>query len=410
MVFMKKVVIALVGVLVLIGSFFFFKNDKKEKSNNDVKVNQQFNDINKDEILDKVNNKINEMSTQEKIAQMIVIAWRDPNTYEELYNTFRSKRFGGFILFRENMDTLNNTREFVKTLKNISDIPLIVSIDEEGGLVSRLKYIKDVKVTDVPYMYYLGKTNNEALAYDVGRVIAEELRVIGVNVVHAPVIDIYSNLNNTVIGKRSFGSDYLLINKMAGSLARGLEDNGVIPTYKHYPGHGDTAVDSHKDLPIINKSLDELKAEELQTFKYAIDNKAKLIMVGHIALPKITGDNTPASLSKVLISDVLKDKLGYKGLVITDALNMRALTDNYTNEEIVVKAIDAGVDILLMPEDCNNTIEYIKENISEERINESVKKILYFKYAYLDNYEILDKSYLGSKEHQEVISKIPVND
>lgn len=407
---MKKVVIVLIGVLVLVGIFFVFKNDKEEKLNNDTKVNQQFNDINKDEILDKVNNKIKEMSTQEKIAQMIVIAWRNTNTYEELYNTFRNKRFGGFIFFRENMDTLNNTRELIKTLKSYNEIPLIVSIDEEGGLVQRLKYIKDVKVTDVPYMYYLGKTNNEALAYDVGRVIAEELRVIGVNVVHAPVIDIYSNPKNTVIGKRSFGSDYNLINKMAGSLARGIEETGIIPTYKHFPGHGDTATDSHKDLPIINKSLEELKNEELQTFKYAIDNNAKLIMVGHIAMPKITGDNTPASLSKVLITDVLKNELGYKGLVITDALNMKALTDNYTNEEIVVKAIEAGVDILLMPEDIDNTIEYIKENISEERINESVKKILYFKYVYLNNYELLDKNYLGSKEHQEVISKIPVND
>lgn len=196
---------------------------------------------------------------------------------------------------------------------------------------------------------------------------------------------------------------------MAGSLAKGLEETGVIPTYKHFPGHGDTDVDSHVDLPVINKSYEELKALELQTFSYAVNNNAKLIMVGHIALPNITGDNTPASLSKVLITDILKKDLNYNGLVITDALNMKALTDNYTQEEIIVKAIEAGVDILLMPDDIEKSLDYVKNNISEERINESVKKILMFKYSYLENYELLDKDYLGCREHKEIVSKIPKN-
>lgn len=406
---MKKVVIVLIGVLVLIGGFFFFKNDNKEKFD-DIKVNKPINDIDKDEITKKVENKLNSMTLDEKIAQMIVLAWREPNTYDELYRTFRDKKLGGFILFKENMFTYENTKTLISNLQEYNDIPLIIGMDQEGGLVQRLKYLKDVKVTDIPYMYYLGKTNDEALAYDVGKVMAEELRTIGVNVVFAPDIDIFSNPNNTVIGKRSFGRDYLLINRMAGSLARGLEEAGVIPTYKHFPGHGDTATDSHKDLPIINKSYEELKNLELQTFKSAIDNNAKLIMVGHIALPNITGNNTPASLSKELITDVLKKDMGYNGLVITDALNMKALTDNYTHEEIVIKAVASGVDILLMPEDVYNTIKYIKENISEERINESVKKILEFKYRYLSDYTLLGKEYLGSKEHKDIISKIPIKD
>lgn len=406
---MKKVVIVLIGVFVLIGGFFFFKNDNEEKFN-DTKVNKPINDIDREEITKKIENKLNSMTLDEKIAQMIVLAWRDPNTYDELYRTFRDKKVGGFILFRENMATYENTKTLISNLQEYNDIPLIIGMDQEGGSVQRLKYIKDVKVTDIPYMYYLGKTKNETLAYDVGKVMAEELRTIGVNVVFAPDIDIFSNPNNTVIGKRSFGRDYLLINKMAGSLARGLEETGVIPTYKHFPGHGDTATDSHKDLPIINKTYEELKSLELQTFKNAINNNAKLIMVGHIALPEVTGDKTPASLSKELITDVLKKDMGYEGLVITDALNMKALTDNYTHEEIIIKAIEAGVDILLMPEDVDNTIKYIKENISEERINESVKKILEFKYRYLNDYKLLDKEYLGSKEHKDIISKIPIKD
>lgn len=407
---MKKICIGLIVIIILIGGIFLFKNDKKESFDNDSKVNRPINDTIEETLEEKVNNKLKSMTIDEKVAQMIVLAWREPNTYDELYRTFRDKKVGGFILFKENMSTYEKTKTLITNLQGYNDIPLIIGMDQEGGLVQRLKYLKDVKVTDIPYMYYLGKTNDEALAYNVGRVMAEELRTIGVNVVFSPDIDIYSNPNNTVIGKRSFGSDYLLINKMAGSLAKGLEGTGVIPTYKHFPGHGDTEVDSHKDLPIINKTYDELKNQELQTFQYAIKNNAKLIMVGHIALPKVTDDNTPASLSKELITNVLKNDLGYEGLVITDALNMRALTDNYSHKEIVIKAIDAGVDILLMPEDVENTIKYVKENISEERLDESVKKILAFKYKYLSNYELLDKEYLGSSEHKEIISKIPVND
>lgn len=407
---MRRSIVIFIGILSVLFISIFFLNFKSEK-NHDLKVDKFINnDINKDELLEKVNNKLNSMSLDEKIAQLFVVAWRDPNTYDDLYRLFRDKKLGGFILFRENMSTYDKTKTLIFNLQAYSDIPLIISMDQEGGLVQRLKYLKDVKVTDIPYMYYLGKTKDENLAYQVGKVMARELRTIGVNVVFSPDIDIYSNPKNTVIGKRSFGSDYLLVNKMAGSLAKGLEETGVIPTYKHFPGHGDTDVDSHVDLPIINKSYEELKALELQTFSYAVNNNAKIIMVGHIALPNITGDNTPASLSKVLITDILKKDLNYDGLVITDALNMKALTDNYTQEEIIVKAIEAGVDILLMPDDIEKSLDYVKNNISEERINESVKKILMFKYIYLENYELLDKEYLGCKEHKDIISKIPVKD
>ena len=405
----RKIVIFICILIVLLISVFFL-NFKIEKNYDSLKVDKLINnDINKDELLEKVNNKLNSMSLDEKIAQLFVVAWRDSDTYDDLYRLFRDKKLGGFILFKENMSTYDKTKTLISNLQAYNDIPLIISMDQEGGLVQRLKYLKDVKVTDIPYMYYLGKTKDENLAYQVGKVMARELRTIGVNVVFSPDIDIYSNPKNTVIGKRSFGSDYLLVNKMAGSLAKGLEETGVIPTYKHFPGHGDTDVDSHVDLPIIEKNYEELKDLELQTFSYAVNNNAKLIMVGHIALPNITGDNTPASLSKVLITDILKKDLNYNGLVITDALNMKALTDNYTQEEIIVKAIEAGVDILLMPDDIEKSLDYVKNNISEERINESVKKILMFKYSYLENYELLDKDYLGCREHKEIVSKIPKN-
>lgn len=254
-------------------------------------------------------------------------------------------------------------------------------------------------------MYELGKTQDTNLAYQVGKVMAEDMRVLGINVVNGPVCDIFSNFNNKVIGTRSFGSDKNLVADMCTSLGKGLEDNGIIAIYKHFPGHGDTIVDSHTSLPVINKTYEEILNNELIPFKKAIETDAKIMMIGHIAFPKLTNEIIPATLSKKIITDLLKNQLGFNGLVMTDALNMGALKNNYTDKEIYVMAINAGVDILLMPNDAYDAVNIIKENISIERINESVKKILLFKYTYIED-NILDESYFNNLEHQKIINKI----
>jgi beta-N-acetylhexosaminidase len=361
-------------------------------------------------IEEKVDYKLNNMTLEEKIAQMLIVYYTSDTVDETLTNTIKTVAPGGFILMKENITTFEKTKQFVEDLQNNSSIPMIISIDQEGGTVQRLQNLQDIEPTYIPSMYYLGQTNDEELAYNVGKVMAQQLRTIGVNVVFAPVIDIYSNQDNPVIGKRSFGSNATCVSNMAISLAKGLEDNGIVATYKHFPGHGDTDVDSHINLPVITKSYNQLKDLELIPFKKAIENDAKIIMIGHLALPNITNDNTPSSLSKEIITDILYNDLGYEGLVVTDALNMGALTDTYTDEEIYTKAIEAGVDLLLMPNGSRKAIEYIKKNIDEERINKSVKKILTFKYSYLSNYEYLDSSYLNSDEQQEIINKIPIDD
>ena len=355
---------------------------------------------------DKIDIMLENMSIEEKIAQMLIIEYDSDYVDDNLKSFLNSTPPGGFILMKENITTFDKTRQFVSDLKENSRVPLIISIDEEGGSVQRLKYLMDASVSDIPFMYNVGLTNNYDLAYNIGKLIAEEVRTIGVNVDFAPVIDIYSNPNNTVIGKRSFGSDAEIVSNMAVHFTKGLEDNGVIGVYKHVPGHGDTDIDSHESLPIINKSLDDLKAFELVPFKSAVKAGAKMIMVGHIAIPEVTHDNTPASLSKEVI-DILKDDLNYNGLIVTDALNMGAISDNYSNEEAYIKAIEAGNDLLLIPSDGINTINIIKDKVSLDRINESAYKILKFKYDYLDKDNFLDKSYLGSEEHAKIISQIP---
>ena len=362
-------------------------------SNNKKVSNKDFEKLS---IEEKVNYKMDNLSIDEKIAQMLIVYYIGDEYDENLSNIIKEVKPGGFILMSDNITTYDRTLNFVKGMQNDSDIPMIISTDEEGGSVQRIKGIRDISVTDIPYMYYLGQTKDKNLAYKVGEIIANELRTIGVNLTYAPVMDIYSNPNNTVIGKRSFGSDPNTVYDMATSLKNGIEDNLVNTCIKHFPGHGDTETDSHFEIPIINKTLDELENSDLLPFIKSI-NDTNMIMVGHIALPKITNSSIPASLSKEIVTDILKNKYNYKGLVITDALNMRSLTDNYSDKEIYTMAINAGVDLLLMPNGSKNAIKYIKEAIDDEEIdintiNESVRKILTYKYSNIkENY--LDKSY-----------------
>ena len=379
-------------------------------SNNKKVSNKDFEKLS---IEEKVNYKMDNLSIDEKIAQMLIVYYIGDEYDENLSNIIKEVKPGGFILMSDNITTYDRTLNFVKGMQNDSDIPMIISTDEEGGSVQRIKGIRDISVTDIPYMYYLGQTKDKNLAYKVGEIIANELRTIGVNLTYAPVMDIYSNPNNTVIGKRSFGSDPNTVYDMATSLKNGIEDNLVNTCIKHFPGHGDTETDSHFETPIINKTLDELENSDLLPFIKSI-NDTNMIMVGHIALPKITTSSIPASLSKEIVTDLLKNKYNYKGLVITDALNMRSLTDNYSDKEIYTMAINAGVDLLLMPNGSKNAIKYIKEAIDDEEIdintiNESVRKILTYKYSNIkENY--LDKSYLNKSEYSNVLNQIIINE
>lgn len=379
-------------------------------SNNKKVSNKDFEKLS---IEEKVNYKMDNLSIDEKIAQMLIVYYIGDEYDENLSNIIKEVKPGGFILMSDNITTYDRTLNFVKGMQNDSDIPMIISTDEEGGSVQRIKEIRDISVTDIPYMYYLGQTKDKNLAYKVGEIIANELRTIGVNLTYAPVMDIYSNPNNTVIGKRSFGSDPNTVYDMATSLKNGIEDNLVNTCIKHFPGHGDTETDSHFETPIINKTLDELENSDLLPFIKSI-NDTNMIMVGHIALPKITNSSIPASLSKEIVTDLLKNKYNYKGLVITDALNMRSLTNNYSDKEIYTMAINAGVDLLLMPNGSKNAIKYIKEAIDDEEIdintiNESVRKILTYKYSNIkENY--LDKSYLNKSEYSNVLNQIIINE
>lgn len=361
-------------------------------------------------ISQKVDNKLKQMTLDEKIGQMLIISFTGTSMSTSLKNELIKYQPGGVILFANNLGNYNTSINLVKNIQNTGNIPLFISIDQEGGKVQRLTSITGKSVTVIPPMYSVGKTNNTSLAYNIGVVIAEELRVFGINMDFAPVIDVLTTEDSKVMGNRSFGSNPTLVSNMGVAVANGLKSKGVIPVYKHFPGHGSTTTDSHYDLPVLTKTKSELYDLDLIPFQKAIKNGAQVIMIGHLAIPNITGDKTPASLSKTLITNILKKEMGYKGLVVTDALNMNAVAKNYSEKQIYEMAINAGVDILLMPKSSSSAISNIKQSIKEgkikeSQINESVRKILTLKYSSLKT-NFLSTSYLGSSAHKTVVDKV----
>lgn len=400
MITLKKFIAGLSILLIIL--IVYFRNINLKENNSEPEI---------DEKESWIEEKMKSMSLEEKIGQMLIVYDYSQEVDDELLNKLNEIKPGGFILFRKNFANYEQTQKLISDINSTSEIPMFISIDQEGGMVQRLKELDDQTITLFPSMYELGNTNDENLADEVGKVMGEELRVFNINMNFAPVLDIYSNPSNTVIGDRSFGRTAETVSKMALSFSEGLKSTGIIPVYKHFPGHGNTFEDSHDTLPIINKTKEELMELELKPFIDAIDNGAEVIMVGHLAVPKITGDTTPASLSRKIVTDLLKKELGFEGIVITDALNMGALTSKYSEEEIYINAINAGVDLLLMPNFNKETINMLinainNGTIKKEEIDDSVTKILSLKYDYLLKENTYTREYLNSLEHQEILSKI----
>jgi beta-N-acetylhexosaminidase len=345
--------------------------------------------------------KISKMSLQNKLGQMIMIDYRD--TLEmtvDLEKVLTTYSPGGFIVFKSNVGDLKQTRKLLSDIKEMGDISPIISVDQEGGRVQRLK--ESVGIETIPPMGEIGKTKSPEEVFLLGKKMGEELKSIGVDMDMAPVLDVLSNPEN-VIGDRAFGTDPERVKSLALSLANGLKESNVIAVGKHFPGHGDTFKDSHVDLPIVQKNLEELKALELIPFIEAIKKNIPGIMVGHLAVPKITGDNSPASISRVLVTELLRDKLGYDGLVMPDSLKMKALSNYFTESEIYLRCVNSGNDMLLMPQNINVAYDTLYEavnegKITEDRVNAAVYRILSLKF----DYGFFDKEYSEYlKTHQD---------
>jgi len=331
---------------------------------------------------------INNMTLEEKVGQMVVVGFHGTAVNDDIKNLIEKYHVGGVILYKRNitdttqlLDLLNG----LKTANSLNKIPLFLSIDEEGGTVTRMPD----ELAKLPTNQVIGQVDNSAFSYLIGKYIAMELKAFGFNMNFAPVLDINSNPLNPVIGDRAFGDNPQLVTKLGLQTLWGMLSRGVIPVVKHFPGHGDTSVDSHLGLPSVDYGLDRLRSFELIPFREAINNGADAVMVAHILLPNIDPDY-PASMSKKIITDLLKNELKFTGLIVTDELTMGAITENYSIDKAAVQSITAGSDLVLVCHDYQKelaVIDAIKNAVSngtipESRINESVYKMLKLKQKY----------------------------
>ena len=346
-----------------------------------------------------VREKLQSMTLQEKVAQLFIITPEQLTGFRQVTQCGETTRaafdrypVGGLIYFPNNFESKEQTRQMLQAMYDYAaeqtGIPLFLAVDEEGGRVARVAdSLEDIPQT--PPMGELAHEGEEAV-YEAALVIGNYLSGLGFNLDFAPDADVLTNPDNTVIGDRAFGADAETVAGMADAYRRGLAQSGVLGVYKHFPGHGGTAEDTHEGYAWLGKNTEELKETDLIPFRDGIEKDVPMIMVAHISLPQITGSELPASLSKEVVTDLLRNDMGYGGVVVTDALNMGAIAQHYSAAQSAVTALEAGCDILLMPSDFVQAYEAVLNAVEngtlpEERIDGSVYRILTLKHMSQDS-------------------------
>lgn len=336
--------------------------------------------------------KIAAMTPEEKAAQLFVITPEALTEYslvtiagDATKEALNEYPVGGLVYLSANLQSKQQVQDMLKGVQKMSmdrvGLPLFLCLDEEGGTVARVASNPEFGITDVGNMSEIGAAGDTNKAGQAGETIGTYLAELGFNVDFAPVADVLGSPDYELLKYRSFGSDPQLVSDMALALRRGLEHHGVQAVYKHFPGHGFASGDSHEGYVQVTKSLSELKATDLVPYQNAIRDGLSWIMVGHISLPNATEDELPASLSPEIITKLLREEMGYDGIVITDAMEMGAIAENYSSAEASVKAIEAGCDMILMPGDFRAAYDAVLEaiksgRISQERLDASLTRIL----------------------------------
>jgi len=363
----------------------------KQKDNENDAINSPITEPEKMEeevVVSKVDKMIEQMTVEEKVGQLLVIGVDGISFSGEMDNLIGNYHVGGVIIMGKNVSTTPKLLQLINDIKKANDpnkIPLFISVDEEGGRVSRLP----VGIHKLPTSAKIGKLNDESVSYRAGSYLARVLNEFGYNMNFAPVLDVNSNPRNPVIGDRSFGSDPYQVAKLGISTMLGMMDNGIIPVVKHFPGHGDTVVDSHKVLPKVETTLESLRSVELVPFKKAIEQGVDVIMVAHILFPALDPDY-PSSMSRAIMTGLLRNEMQFEGVIITDDLTMGAIANDHTIPEAAIKSFNAGSDQLLVVRGYEDQLDtfnaFIKAietgEITEERLNKSVKRILTLKEKY----------------------------
>ena len=350
---------------------------------------------------DEIEAQLKNMTLKEKIGQMFyvrlesldtTIHWKtyadlQENPMHDLNKTIRDVNakypIGGLILYAWNIKDKPQLAKLISDIRALNGKPLLC-IDEEGGRIARIAKNENFDVEVIGPMADIGKTGDPKNAYHAGNVIGTYLTKYGFDIDFAPVADVNTNPDNIIIGDRAFSDKPEVAAPMVVSYLQGLKDAGVTGCVKHFPGHGDTKTDTHFGYASTQKTWAEMLQCEMVTFKAGIDWGCQLIMTAHIGTPNVTGSDVPATMSSVILQDKLRGELGYQNIIITDGMEMGAITTQYTSEEAAVNSIKAGVDIILGPKNFVPAFEAVlkaveKGTITEERINQSVRRILKMK-------------------------------
>lgn len=382
--------LVIVGLFVVMYGFYWKETDdlSSKKSPSLRGVSNQIKEYKIDQPeRDFLNEQINQMTIEEKIGQLIFTGIRDTVMTEETETLITQYQVGGIILFAHNLEAIDQSVQLLNQLKRENEenkLPLFLGVDQEGGRVERLPGI-----IGLPTNGAIGIRNSGSFSFEIGETLGKQLNAFGFNLNFAPVLDVNSNPDNPVIGDRSFGDSPELVSKLGIQTIEGMKAEQIIPVVKHFPGHGDTDVDSHFELPSVDKSLEELQKLEFIPFKEAIDAGIEMVMVAHMLLPQIDNE-FPASLSEKVITGILRKQLNFDGVVITDDLTMQAISDHYDLGQAAVESVKAGTDIILMAHDYDGVISVYEKlraavengEISEERIDESVERIIQLKWKY----------------------------
>jgi beta-N-acetylhexosaminidase len=346
---------------------------------------------------------LKKMTLREKVGQMFFVRVEslDPSiewtTYDDLANlknqeiTMKMRKVnhdypvGGIILYAWNIEDETQLASIIKQVRSLNGSPLLC-IDEEGGRVSRIANNPNFHVKKYESMAAIGATGDPKNAYECGNTIGTYLKRYDFDIDFAPVADVNTNPDNIIIGPRAFSDDPAVAAPMVTNYLQGLKDAGITGCIKHFPGHGDTTNDTHSGYVQSLKTWDEMNQCEMVTFRAGIQWGCQLIMTAHIAVPNVTGTNIPSTLSPVVLQDKLRGELGYQNIIITDGMEMGAITKHYTSGEAAVGSIKAGVDIVLGPRDFTEAFDAViaavnNGTLSEERINQSVRRILTLRYA-----------------------------
>ncbi|HZX45854.1 MAG TPA: beta-N-acetylhexosaminidase [Clostridia bacterium] len=326
------------------------------------------------------------MTPEEKVGQLLMVGIEGTELDGDTAKFLKERRIGGVILFGRNIQSVEQAAALTEALKGLETGPggvgMLIGTDQEGGRVNRLPGERG----KFPSAKALAADGGPERVREAAGEMAAQLKEMGINLNFAPILDINSNPNNPVIGDRAFGSDPETVSKMGLAFIRGTLDQGIIPVAKHFPGHGDTLVDSHTDLPVVENTMDRLQSFELVPFKKAVEGGIPAIMSAHMLLPQIDSDN-PATLSPEIIGGILRERLGFDGVVVSDDLDMGAITKLYSPGEAAVRAVKAGIDIVLIGHTRDNmasVFDALAEalrsgEIDQETIDRAVKRVLVLK-------------------------------